>query len=84
MWVTYLEGYSALAALSLSGSTVSHYLESIIVQDLSVGTLLKVTGGKYDPTKTDIQIKVTRYSVCFSWENIFSNWITIQYSLNEL
>lgn len=39
MWVTFLEGYSALAALSLSGSTVSHYIQPIIVQDLSDGCM---------------------------------------------
>ncbi len=29
MWVTFLEGYSALAALSLSGSTVRDYTVKI-------------------------------------------------------
>lgn len=34
MWVTFLEGYSALAALSLSASTVSNRILNCLVESI--------------------------------------------------
>lgn len=49
MWVTFLEGYSALAALSLSASTVSLHEYKIIPKTKHLKSLLNSHINVYQP-----------------------------------